>query len=187
MANNYRGRLDLPLGLRNNNVGNIRPITGDTWQGQVGVNSGFVVFEDLSWGIRAFATNLYSSITKHNTDTLAKYITRYAPPSENDTTAYINHVAAYTGIEANSPLPTDVDSIKAILRGQMIVELGQQYADMVSDQDIDEGLSKLSSPIASFFSASLIYAKSHPVNALVVGGGVILIIFGVYLMIKKVN
>ena len=41
---------DLPLGLRNNNPGNIRP-SNPPWQGATGENGGFVVFDTMvQWG-----------------------------------------------------------------------------------------------------------------------------------------
>jgi len=186
MANSYIGRQDLPLGLKNNNVGNIRPISGtDIWQGQIGVNKGFAVFENLAWGIRAFATNMYSSITKHNTDTLEKYINRYAPSSENDTSNYVNRVASATGIGASDKIPTDQASVKKILRAQMVVELGKSNADLVSDSDIDEGFSLLSSPIASFFSATAVYAKANPKKSIGIVAGIGLVIYGAIIYIKR--
>ena len=187
MAQTFIGRTNLPLGLRNNNVGNLRPLSNDTWQGQIGVNQGFVVFDDVAWGIRAFATNLYTSITKYKTDTLRKYINRYAPQSENDTTKYLNHIVDSTNISADEKIPTDIQSIKNILRSQMEVELGKQYADMVTDADIDEGLSRLNSPAASFFSAVGVFYKSNKkkINYTVIGAIIIGLSAYTYFLYKK--
>lgn len=86
----YRGRADLPLGIRNNNPGNIRP--GDSWVGEAGVNKGFVVFRELPFGIRALAIDLVNKHLK-GYNTIRKVITRYAPESENNTEAYIKAVS----------------------------------------------------------------------------------------------
>lgn len=186
MAQSFRGRSDLPLGLRNNNPGNLRPSSG-AWQGQVGTNQNFVVFEDISWGIRAFATNFYSSVKKHNTDTLRKYINRYAPSSENDTNRYLKHITDTTGISADEPIPTDMESLKNILRSQMEVELGQKYADLVTDEDIDEGLSKLDSPIQSFFGSVVVAYKNNQkvVNYGIIGATLIGLSAYFYILYKK--
>jgi hypothetical protein len=186
MAQSFINRSDLPLGLRNNNPGNLRPSSG-AWQGQIGTNQNFVVFEDISWGIRAFATNFYSSVKKHNTDTIRKYIKRYAPESENDTNTYIKYVSDSVGISADEPIPTDMETLKKILRAQMEVELGKRNADLVTDEDINEGLSKLDSPIASFFgSLGVIYKNNEKkVNYAIIGATLIGLSAYVYLLYKK--
>ena len=191
MAQSFLNRADLPLGLRNNNLGNLRPLGVGIWEGQIGVNSGFVVFKDVAWGIRAFATNFYTSINKHKTDTLTKYIRRYAPESENDTLTYINYVAAKAGINPDQQLPRDKETLKKILRAQIEMENGKRFADMITDQDIEEGISRLSSPVASFFNATKIYiqnfteANNKTVRYGLIGGIVISIGVYSYLIYKK--
>jgi len=167
----------LPLGLRNNNPGNLRP--GIAWQGATGTNQGFLVFKDIAWGIRAMATDIGNDIRIDGSDTLTKLIHDYAPPSENDTIAYINTVSRKTGITPNEKIEPTVDNLKKIIRAQMEVELGTQYAAMVSDADIDEGLALMSSPLKSFFKnitenpeqiaiQSAAYVKRNPVKVIVV-------------------
>jgi hypothetical protein len=73
MAQSFINRTDLPIGLRNNNPGNLRPSNAYEWQGQIGVNFNFVVFEDVAWGIRAFIKNFYSSITNQPGDQASFY------------------------------------------------------------------------------------------------------------------
>jgi hypothetical protein len=160
MAQSFINHVGGPIGLRNNNPGNLRD-TGITWEGKIGANGGFVVFDDVAWGIRAFATNLYSSIKKYGTNTLRKYITRYAPPNENDTEWYIQTVSQKTGIGPDDVISNDVDTLRSILRAQFDVEIGPQYSALITDEDIDEGLSRLASPAASFFSAVGVFYKSN--------------------------
>ena len=186
MAQSFINGSNLPLGLRNNNVGNLRPISVGTWEGQINVNGGFVVFKDVGWGIRAFATNLYTSINRYGTDTLRKYISRYAPESENKTRQYLDYITQKALITPDEKIPTDVDSIKKILRAQMEIEIGKQYADMVTEEDINEGLSRLSSPIASFFNAVGIYFQSNKkANYAVLGGALIAATGYMYYLYKK--
>lgn len=94
-------------GERNNNPGNIRP-AGYKWQGQTGtaqcgVSGEFIVFSSPTWGIRAIGRDL---LTKYGRglDTVRKIITVYAPPSENDTGAYINSVAKEIGVSPDTVL-----------------------------------------------------------------------------------
>lgn len=81
----------LPRGLRNNNPLNIRK--GDKWQGLAPVQSDpdFCIFTSMEWGLRAAFVILFNYLKKR-VDTLDKIIKRWAPPSENNTEAYISHV-----------------------------------------------------------------------------------------------
>lgn len=83
-------------GERNNNPGNIRPASY-TWQGQTGiavcgVSGRFVVFSSPVYGIRAIVKDLRTKYGR-GLNTIRKIITVYAPPSENNTEAYIQQVA----------------------------------------------------------------------------------------------
>lgn len=84
-------------GLRNNNPGNIR--LGTDWQGMAAnqTDPDFVQFISPEYGIRAMAKILDTYLSE-GVDTIRSIITRWAPPSENDTQAYIDDVSSTTGI-----------------------------------------------------------------------------------------
>lgn len=116
-----------PLGLRNNNPGNLRPSNRYKWQGEVGENKGFVVFDTELNGLRAMARNLKNQQRLHGLNTIASVITKYAPESENDTAAYIAFVAREAGVSAHTPidLENDMQLIK-IQRAMIKMENGVQ-------------------------------------------------------------
>lgn len=86
-------------GIRNNNPGNLRP--GVDWQGKSGIDSGiggdYLIFSDPKWGIRALYKTLLTYRTKYGLTTVRGIISRWAPPSENNTDAYIADVATAVG------------------------------------------------------------------------------------------
>lgn len=84
-------------GLRNCNPLNIR--RNDTrWQGLRTVQSdpAFFQFETMAYGYRAAFRTLDTYRRKHGCVVLADYIARWAPPSENDTAAYLRTVCRRT-------------------------------------------------------------------------------------------
>ena len=98
-----------PRGIRNNNPGNIR--RGNiVWEGMVpayetiGEDADFVVFTTPEMGIRAMVRILITYRNRHNLTTIRQVITRWAPPNENDSAAYINHVAEMVGIGVDDQL-----------------------------------------------------------------------------------
>lgn len=117
----------------------------------IGTNGGFVVFKDIEYGIRAMATDIGNDIKNDGLNTIAKLVTEYAPPSENDTAAYIRSMVNYTGIPADQPLPTNHETLRKLIRGHMNVELGQQYSSMISDADIDAGLRLMNPGLLDYF------------------------------------
>lgn len=93
-------------GLRNNNPGNIR-YDGTAWDGMDSPpqdDLGFVRFVTPEYGIRALAKVLQSYKNKYGLNTVQGIISRWAPPSENNTTAYISDVAGELGVTPNQPL-----------------------------------------------------------------------------------
>ena len=95
-------------GLENRNPGNIRraPVR---YKGEVrpSRDPDFKEFESLAWGYRAIFVLLDTYRTRYGIDTLRGMISRWAPPSENRTEAYIRAVSADTGSgpdEALEPL-----------------------------------------------------------------------------------
>lgn len=81
----------LPRGIRNNNPGNIRE-TGADWLGQNGDDGAFCIFIAPEYGIRAMA-RIFANYRKRGISTIEQIIMTWAPPSENNTQAYIAAVA----------------------------------------------------------------------------------------------
>lgn len=131
----FRGREDLPLGIRNNNPGNIRP--GDPWTGKVGENAGFIVFRTLQLGIRALSMDLCNKYLK-GYDTIREVLTRYAPTSENDTEKYIKSVAKSTGLDPNKPYELSQKTLTDLVLAICLHENGK-IALTVIDRALVEG------------------------------------------------
>lgn len=160
-----------PLGLRNNNPGNLRD-SGDAWQGMIGTNQGFVVFKDCSWGLRALAINLRTEISR-GYNTLEKLIYRFAPPSENDTEAYLDYMIGATLFPRWQPLTADAATLGKLMRGIMDAELGRDYSLKLSDADINQGIAMMSSSGISTETAAIGF------------GGSVLLFFGVLYFITR--
>ena len=94
-------------GLRNNNPGNIRRIKGVQWQGQAvdQPDPDFISFIDAFHGIRALARTLKTYREKYGLDTVQGIITRWAPPTENDTVSYIKTVSNRLQVMPHEKLP----------------------------------------------------------------------------------
>jgi hypothetical protein len=134
-----------PIGIRNNNPLNIR-VGKDKWKGQVlpqraiaeseqlvtegkvgksGEGAVFCQFQSMEYGIRAAFCLLRTYARKYRLYSVRDIITRWAPPSENDTASYIRHVCMMTGFGGNQRL-TEKDwprLVKAMARMECGVEL----------------------------------------------------------------
>ena len=95
----------LPRGVRNRNPGNIRFVeTASHFQGQTGSDGAFCIFDTAEHGIRAIGVVLLTYYRKHSIRTIREAIARWAPGSENNTSAYIAAVALRTKIGADDLL-----------------------------------------------------------------------------------
>ena len=122
---------NLPRGLRNNNPGTIR-INGDLFQGEVrpSKDKSFKQFETMAYGYRAMFVILRNYIRNYKLDTIRKMISRWAPPKENHTEAYVKAVSDYAGIPADDPINVnDREQMIRIVAGMSRVENGVE-ADM---------------------------------------------------------
>lgn len=119
----------LPRGIRNNNAGNLI-ITNDKWAGMIdrsiATDKQFVMFTTFEHGIRAMLKDLINDI-KNGKNTVQKIITAYAPPTENNTTAYINAVSKSLSISPNTIIKPDFDTLKSISKAIVLVENGLKY------------------------------------------------------------
>lgn len=85
-----------------NNPLNIR-YTGSKWLGLAGKNNGFCEFTHLEFGVRAAIYILKRTYKRwFGYISLARAISIFAPPCENDTIRYINYVEAKSGVGRDS-------------------------------------------------------------------------------------
>ena len=113
-------------GLRNNNPLNMRH-DRDTWKGEVkpGQDAAFKQFRTMAWVYRAAFKLLHNYQRLHGCRTLADFIRRWAPPSENNTDAYIRIVAQRSGLSDTSPIDTlDGQVMQRIVAAMSQVENG---------------------------------------------------------------
>lgn len=120
----------IPRGIRNNNPLNIRK--GNDWQGEIQPQSdkAFEQFSSLEWGLRAGFIIISNYFKKRPpVNTISNIISRWAPPSENVTTAYIREVSRRSGIAPDEPLKFDEkNKICRIVQAMCWVECGQEVS-----------------------------------------------------------
>lgn len=128
-----------PRGIRNNNPGNLRR-SGDPWQGLADRQGDveFFTFETAIYGIRALARTLISYQDKHGLRTIRQIISRWAPPNENNTNAYIRAVATEVGQDADQILDMHrFDHLLPLTKAIIRHENGQQP---YTDAELTKGL-----------------------------------------------
>lgn len=122
----------MPRGIRNNNPGNLRR-NSDPWQGLAERQGDveFFTFKSAIYGIRALARTLIAYQDKHGLRTIRQIISRWAPPNENNTNAYVRAVAADTKLDADQTLDMHrFDHLLPLTKAIIQHENGQQpYAD----------------------------------------------------------
>ncbi len=128
----------MTLGELNCNPLNIRKVPGTHWKGEIlpsiqgGAGGGsFVQFTTLEHGIRAAYQILDTYRRKYKAVCIEDIISRWAPPSENDTRAYIRSVCALTGFGGREKLTET--QWPALVRAMAVVE---------SRMHLDEGTLK---------------------------------------------
>ncbi len=108
-----------PRGIRNNNPGNIEYSPANDWKGQIGHDGRYAIFSDMKYGVRALAILLINYYQRYGLRTVRQIINRWAPPTENDTESYVNHVAERLGVEPDQMIalaPNLADLVRAIIR-----------------------------------------------------------------------
>jgi hypothetical protein len=96
----------LPRGIRNNNPLNIRR-SKDKWKGlrAVQADAQFCQFESLEYGWRAaFYLLTRTYYHKYRLYTIRAIISKWAPPCENNSKAYVENVSRLTGIDPDEPI-----------------------------------------------------------------------------------
>jgi hypothetical protein len=131
-------------GLRNANPGNIRK--GQDWLGLAPQQPDleFCTFTDPVYGIRAIAKIVLTYATRHKLTTVRGIINRWAPPVENDTSSYVQHVADRLGVDPDSPIRvTDPAVMKVLVAAIIKHENGTQpYGEDVILKGVEMALGK---------------------------------------------
>ena len=120
-----------PRGIRNNNPGNIR-YDGTRWQGlaEPPTDGAFCRFVDAEHGIRAVARILTVYYERHGLATVRGIVNRWAPPTENDTDAYVAHVAKRIGVGPDDVIdPRESSVIRVLVAAIILHENGVQPYD----------------------------------------------------------
>ena len=128
----------LPRGYRNNNPLNIRYNVNNKWLGKVtpntDKNNAFEQFITMPYGYRAALYLLRKYIKSYGCNTISKIIQKWAPPTENYTQSYIDHVVSSikqqgTNVTASTVVsPTDKDLLCKLAYAMSIVENGNTAA-----------------------------------------------------------
>ncbi len=119
------------------------------WKGMATVQTdqSFVVFKDLAYGYRA-AWKLMESYRMRLSEAKKAFnihniISRWAPPNENDTRAYINHVVRLSGIpefQLLTPPGIRKDQVMKVIEAMTCVENGIGMEEVPRDE-IEKGYS----------------------------------------------
>ena len=127
-------------GIRNNNPGNIR--WKDKWRGLKKdgreQDEDFCVFVAPEYGIRAMCKTLLNYSKLHKINTVAGIIHRWAPPSENNTVSYINHVSKELGVDADETI--DVSNKNVMLKLIKAIIKHENGINPYSDEVIKKGM-----------------------------------------------
>lgn len=123
---------DAVRGLRNANPGNIR--VGEHWQGllnpeemtpEQAAEKEFCIFRSPNWGFRAMAVIFLNYGKLHDINTIRGAISRWAPPSENNTEAYVKAVSDYLGCGPNERYSlSNRQNLTGLLKAVSIHECG---------------------------------------------------------------
>lgn len=141
-----------PRGIRNRNPGNIEDgAFARACNGYAGVEpeGRFARFAEMKYGLAAIIRLLKVYRAKHGLTTVRGIINRWAPPTENVTSAYV--LAVCDGVvQPDEELPDTKESYHFVARGIVRHENGKTAADeAIRAEDWDEALK-----IAGFLSVA---------------------------------
>lgn len=122
--------------LKLNNPGNIR-ISSDSFRGEVrpSAHPSFCQFQTMADGYRAMFVIIRTYMRKYGLRTIDGIISRWAPPSENDTRAYIATVARLSGINACRSLTFCKQDLAPVVSAMSLVENGVK----ADPQEVEKG------------------------------------------------
>ena len=112
-------------GVGDNNPFNIKYVPANNWDGQTGSDGTFCVFNSPVKGYSAGFKLLFNWYSNYGLDTVSGIINRQAPPSENNTSAYIKYVAENLDVGPDDVLNIyDDDTLLSLANAMTSVEQG---------------------------------------------------------------
>lgn len=117
--------------IKRNNPGNIRH-SAVYWQGEVTPpGDTFCSFSTLEFGSRAMLKLLKRYIAVKQLNTVRKIIAVWAPPAENNTSAYTDYVARTLDVHPDDTLCANRDTLIALADAMTRVEHGKSVPHAV--------------------------------------------------------
>lgn len=145
-----------------NNPLDIRYRAADKWIGlddaMPSSPDGFCNFISVPYGIRAAARQLVVNQDRHDCVTMRDQITRWAPPSENDTASYIARIKEWAGIDPDAVL--DVHTYEAT-KPLLTAMIRQEGVQKCTSAQVDEGL-KLAGIVPAPPKSAIVAAAKDP-------------------------
>ena len=114
--------------IAKNNIFNIRAGRAQ-WLGMTGTRKGFVEFDTQEHGIRAWLVLMRSYRRRYGCRTIRQIVTRFAPPTENQTERYIRYCCQVVMLGDNADICQDI----------MFAMLGVAMARMETGTALDVG------------------------------------------------
>lgn len=122
-----QGGGDQSRGARNNNPWNVTTLGGNQrWNGQTGSDGQFAQFGSVQAGAQAADRNLQSYALLHDINTVRGAISRWAPPNENNTDAYVQGVSQAMDVGPDQPINLQDPTVRAkMLQSMLPFEMGR--------------------------------------------------------------
>ena len=115
----------IPRGIRNNNPLNIR--RGTNWKGlsKTQNDPSFCQFDSMTYGLRAGLIIIRTYMHRYNLNTIFEIVSRWAPPKENNTDAYVKSISSMMKMHAMQTFDfNDRRRIVALVSAMCKVETG---------------------------------------------------------------
>lgn len=136
----FLGLVSYPVGVRNNNLGNIKINSSNNWTGKIplsqNTNGTFEQFRSLAEGTRAMIKLLKNYIVRDNRNTLKKIIQYW----DLGNPAYTSFLVNETGFSENQILQGDKQTLKKLAQAIVYFEVGSYF---LTDARFEVGYSLL--------------------------------------------
>jgi hypothetical protein len=127
----------VPIGIRNNNPGNIIQ-TRIKWRGEVECASRFECFDTAEHGIRALGVNLMSYYYRHNLVTTNDIVYRWSPPNENNTDAVVKFYTNYNNVDKDEVL--NFNNYEVFKKFVISIIINENGYNPYSSEEIDNAI-----------------------------------------------